>query len=241
MKKCKSALGPNLKKIGVIGGMGPLATIEMQKRIFENTLGHTDQDHIHLIIDCNTKIPDRSISINSNDYSIVESITSSAKILSDGGVDFIIIPCNTVHYFYNQFTPLIEVQVINMILETVKYVHSLKREETCLIFATASTIQSNIYKNEFTKNGITVEYPSEKDIDLIQYIIYLVKSGELDDAKKVFESIMSKYIKVYNTLLIACTELSCIYKSNDEKVIDSLDVLTKVSIVQAGYTYSGLL
>lgn len=240
MKICKNISNSNLRKIGVIGGMGPLATIEVQKRIFENTLAQTDQDHIHLIIDCNTKIPDRSVAIKNKDYSIVENIVSSAERLCKVGVDFIIVPCNTVHYFYNRFTPLIKTQIINMIVETAKYIHSIKVDTTCLIFSTAATMQSNIYKSEFTNRGINVEYPCEKDINSIHHIIYLVKSGNIDQARTIFEPIVNKYMVKYNTLVIACTELSSIYKSS-EKVIDSLDVLTKTAIIRAGYTYIGSL
>ena len=87
-----------LKTIGIIGGMGPAATADLMMKIISMTAADSDQDHIPMIIDNNTRIPDRTAAILSGGADPVPEMTASAKRLETAGADFIIIGCNTAHY-----------------------------------------------------------------------------------------------------------------------------------------------
>lgn len=226
--------------IGIIGGMGPLATIELQKRILDSTEASKDQDHIRLIIDCNTMIPNRTKSIIDRKSDIVKEIAKSAEILIHAKVDFIIMPCNTVNYFYDKFKFTNDIRVFNMVEETVKYISNGNCNKHCLILATSGTINSNIFQKFNNGNTVSFFTPNNNDIKLLDSIIDLVKAGQVETAKIAFHNLVSRYINEYDLLVIACTELSILYKSG-YKTIDTLDVLTKVAINTVKYTYKGQL
>ena len=87
-----------MKTIGIIGGMGPLATVDLYRRIVLRTKAERDQDHIHVIIDSNTDIPDRTKAIIADGEDPTVELVKSAKRLEHAGADFLIMPCNTAHY-----------------------------------------------------------------------------------------------------------------------------------------------
>src|SRR6056297_758139 len=98
----KDKLSKKTKKtVGIIGGMGPDATVDLFSKIIKLTDANSDQENIHLIIDNNTSIEDRSNYILYNDNNPEEKLKKTAVKLQDYGVDFIAMPCNTAHYFYD--------------------------------------------------------------------------------------------------------------------------------------------
>ncbi len=90
------------KIIGILGGMGPAATLALYERIIALTPAQCDQDHLRVIIDSNPKIPDRTAAILGNGESPLPAMAESAKTLERAGADFIVIPCNTAHYWLDE-------------------------------------------------------------------------------------------------------------------------------------------
>ena len=88
-----------MKIIGIIGGMGPAATIDLYKKIVENTPAEKDQEHIHVIIDSYPQIEDRTEYILYGGKNPAPRLIESAKRLESAGADALIMPCNTAHYF----------------------------------------------------------------------------------------------------------------------------------------------
>jgi aspartate racemase len=103
-----------MKTIGMIGGMGPLATVHLFERIVLRTKAEKDQDHIRIIIDNNTNIQDRTKAILGYGESPVKELVGSAKMLEKSGADFLIMPCNTAHYFIDHIKKNIKIPFINM-------------------------------------------------------------------------------------------------------------------------------
>jgi len=85
------------KTIGILGGMGPYATVELFSKILKFTPARKDQEHLRIIIDNNLKIPDRTEAILGNGKSLLPEMIATAKNLEKAKVDFILIPCNTAH------------------------------------------------------------------------------------------------------------------------------------------------
>ncbi len=113
------------KVIGIIGGMGPLAGIDLYNKILNRTAAKSDQDHIHVIIDGNTSIPDRTRAILHSGQSPVYELIRSAHRLEFMGADILVMACNTAHYYYEQIAPHLAVPFIHMIDETAKEVRAL--------------------------------------------------------------------------------------------------------------------
>ena len=87
------------KTIGILGGMGPLATADLFEKITLLTKAETDRDHIRVYIDSNTNIPDRTAAILNGGADPVPEMADALKHLEQCGADCVIMPCNTAHYF----------------------------------------------------------------------------------------------------------------------------------------------
>lgn len=196
------------KIIGIIGGMGPLATVDLFKKIVANTKADTDQEHIKILIDNNTNIPDRTEAIVNDGKSPVPQLTRSAVTLWAMGAQILVMPCNTAHYFLSEVQKNVDIPILNMIEITGK--HLLKNGiKTVGLLATEGTINSRIYQNVFLKMGINIIEPDKEEQSVITDLIYNgVKAGNRDyditDAKVVMRNILERGAE---TLILGCTEL----------------------------------
>ena len=107
-------------KLGVIGGMGPLATVSFYERVVLNTAAKCDNEHIDMVVLSHASMPDRTKCIIENKGGeFLEVIKKDFKILEDIGVEAVAIPCNTSHYFFDEFKKFTNLRIINMISETI--------------------------------------------------------------------------------------------------------------------------
>lgn len=226
------------KIVGIIGGMGPLATADLFKKIVENTKADTDQEHIKVLIDNNTDIPDRTSAIIYNDRSPVPQLVKSAVKLWAMGAQILVMPCNTAHYFYSDVQKSVEIPVLNMLEITCRALVQ-KGVKKAGLLATEGTIKSGIYQNAFKNSGIELIIPDENEQKIIMDLIYLgVKAGKKDydvtKAKKVMESIIDRGAE---TLILGCTELPVamnIYKLNFIVCDPTLELAREAIIVANG-------
>ena len=108
------------KTIGIIGGMGPMATCDLMKKIFEVSDADCDQNYVHVCVDCNTNIPDRTKAILEKGEDPIPEMVKSAVSLQNMGADLLMIPCNTAHFFYDRLKIFTDIPILHMPRETVK-------------------------------------------------------------------------------------------------------------------------
>lgn len=227
-----------MKTLGIIGGMGPLATVDLYRRIVLRTKALRDQDHIHVIIDSNTNIPDRTKAIIANGEDPTIELIKSARMLEAAGADFLIMPCNTAHYFIDVIKESVHIPFVNMLEETVNYTYDKYGEYiTVGIMATDGTIKSKIYEDYFKKLGIKTVVPDETQEKIMKFIYEVIKSGRYDEGTDLFYECVSELKeKGADAFLLGCTELSSAqYLFNFEgSFINPIEVLTEASIKYAG-------
>lgn len=221
-------------RLGVIGGLGPIATAYFMELIINMTDAHCDQEHLEMIIYNCPAIPDRTSYIlgKSRDNPAVPMI-NIGKQLEKQKVDNIAIPCITAHYFYESLTKEIEIPIINIIKETAIY---LKKKEIKKvgIAATDGTISSNLFQNQLQKSGIEFVLPSKKSQGYIMDLIYInIKAGrppELDKFKYFSEELKGKGAEV---IVLGCTELSMIKRDYQigPGYLDAMEVLAMASLL----------
>lgn len=133
------------KTVGILGGMGPLATVELFRLIVSNTESPNDQGHIRIIIDNNPQIPDRTNAILNGGESPVNALVKSASMLKNDGADFLIIPCNTSHYYIDEISRNAGIEIVNMIETTAIYLkeHNIK---TIGLLATSGSVKTLVYE-----------------------------------------------------------------------------------------------
>jgi len=117
------------KIIGILGGMGPEATLDCFARIIKNTPAKKDQEHLRVIIDSNPKVPDRTAAIIGEGESPIPTLVAGCLSLQRAGADFIIIPCVSAHFFLEEIQEQIELPILSIfdaIAETIRR-HSYDR------------------------------------------------------------------------------------------------------------------
>ena len=215
-------------KLGVIGGMGPLATVKFYDKIVLNT-----NEHIDLIVLNHSTMPDRTKCIIENkDTEFLNEIKKDLEILERIGIDVVAIPCNTSHYFYDEFKNFTNLKIINMIEETIL---EIKRRgiKKVAVFGTLGTLNSKVYNKYAKENGIEVKELSLEDKKTVMDIIYKIKETNNLESKD-FVEILNRYCNDKTIGIIACTELSLLDIPENLNTIDALDVLVNKSIEYSG-------
>ena len=232
----------NLKKLGVIGGMGPEASYYYYGEVIKHTKAEKDQEHIDMVILSHATMPDRTTAIiTKDDKELIKTICNDAKTLESLGVSNIAITCNTSHYFYDHIQKAVNIPVINMVHESVAYaVREFENVKRIGIMGTDGTINSKIYHKECRKLGVTPVKPSEeRQKDVMSLIYDDIKSGKTGDKKK-FDRVMAEFMRKGCVAdILACTVFS-VYKSNHDVpsvCLDAMDVLVRESILRSGAEY----
>ncbi len=225
-----------MKTIGVIGGMGPQATVDFFQKILNHSDAKTDQENIHVLIDNNPQIPDRTASILDGGLSPVPTLLDMANKLEVAGADFLVIPCNTSHYFYENLAEDIDIPILNMLDLVVEEIVNLGHKKVAVL-ATRATINTRIYQDKLEAAGIEVLELSEDDKSDLMYLIYdVVKANKypenIDEYVAKFEGFADSGAEAF---VLACTELPILFdKYNlDFTTIDSSDVLAQAAVQYA--------
>lgn len=226
------------KTIGILGGMGPAATVELFRLIVEHTQSETDQGHIRILIDNNPQIPDRTCAILSGGESPVPPMVRSALGLKSMGADFLIMPCNTSHYFLRELQERSGMDFVDMIEETVSEAQRAKCARVGIL-ATTGTLRTNLYSDCLHRHGMTPIAPSEAEqLEIMSFIYSEIKSGkrpyDTASVRKISERL---YDRGADTIILGCTELSVAIRECHfcNRYLDSLLILAKASIGKAGF------
>ena len=233
---------PKNQTIGILGGMGPDATSLFFKRIIQYTPVHTDQEHLKIIIYNNPEIPDRTEAIVNNKESPVEKVKEGIKFLENSIVDFIAIPCVTIHYFFDEIVSSVNIPVLNLVEETALYIKEKYPDSKKIgILATMGTFKRHIFEKIYHKENFITIVPNERGQENLMKSIYGkegIKAGFIsgypkDLILKVVDDLIGKGAEV---IVGGCTEIPIVIAQDDIKVpfIDSLTVLAKAAIRKAG-------
>jgi len=231
------------KIIGILGGMGPEATIALFARIVKLTGAKKDQDHLRVLIDNNPKVPDRTKAIQGKGPSPLPQLIRSGKTLEKAGADFIIIPCVTAHYYVERLQKKINIPILHIAEETVKYLEAkLKGVRRVGLIATTGTVQAGIFQRFFSKIGKELILPSsEVQEQRVMKAIY-GKDGikAIGPAKKprrlILQASQTLVGRGAQAIIAGCTEIPLVLRDGDlpGPVIDPLTILAQSAIARAG-------
>jgi len=220
------------KTIGVLGGMGPDATALFFQRVIALTSAQSDQEHIPVIIYNNPQIPDRTQAILARGESPVPALKDSIALLQRASVDFICIPCNTVHFYYDEMQKGSNVPIVDLIEIVVdRILNELPDLRQVGLLSTVGTIKSSLYHNALRKNGIELVTPDDGQHGSLQNAIHELKNHSKDTA--IIQSFANDLIEAgVQGLILGCTELSLIAKNLllNVPVFDSIEILAEKAV-----------
>lgn len=225
------------RALGVIGGLGPIATSHFMELVIRMTQAEKDQEHLDMIIYHTPSIPDRSSYILDPSLpSPLEPMIELGMRLSEQNVGCIAIPCVTAHYFHEKLSSSIPAPIIHAVEETAAH---LKRYgvRKAGILATDGTVSSGLFQKQLEQRGIEPVIPSaEVQKDVMHLIFDCIKANrpaDMDRFRRVAEELREKGAEV---IILGCTELSLIKR--DEEIgpgfLDALEVLAQQSVLRCG-------
>lgn len=226
-----------MKTVGVIGGLGPLATLDFFDRILKRTQAQTEQDHLRLIIDNNPKIPDRNAFHRGEGPSPGPALAQAARGLETAGAELIVMACNTAHAFEGEIRSAIKAPFLSMIEETADAVAELSPAHAGIL-AVDACLSAGLYQNALSRRGVrttTLAAPSQRTF---MELIYRIKSGDAGETVRRSMATLARKLESEGAevIIAGCTEIPIVLSEEDiaGELVSSTDVLVERTIIQAG-------
>ncbi|MBN2308667.1 MAG: amino acid racemase [Candidatus Hydrogenedentes bacterium] len=223
-----------MKTCGILGGMGVDVTGEMIRRILDATEAKREQDHLPLLINHNPRIPDRTAALLGGGEDALPALTASVAVLARAGADFIAIPCNTAHYYYDAIQAATPVPVLHMLKASVSQCAVVQPGAAVGLLATTGTVRTGLYQGLLADAGLALHVPDEADQDRVMAGIEAIKSRHgLKAARRDMLAVAARLISAgAGVILVGCTDISVVVRDGDLAVpaVDALSVLAELIV-----------
>jgi aspartate racemase len=219
--------------VGIIGGMGPEATVDLMRRVVAKTPAEDDQDHIHLIVESNPKIPSRIAHlIDGTGADPTPELIRIAANLQRAGADALAIPCNTAHAYAHSIRRAVSIPLLDMVDLTVDQIARSRRAARVGLLASTAVHTTELYAKAFAAHGIDTVLPARQD-----EVMALIKAVKRRDIGAEIQARLARVAlemkSQADAVLIACSELSVISSGITVPFVDSLDVLAQAIVTFA--------
>lgn len=240
MRTGVAARGRREKVIGVLGGMGPAATLSFYGKLIANTPAGSDQDHLRVVIDSNPKVPDRSEAIMRRGESSVPAMVRGVHALARAGADFVVIPCVSAHFFVEELRRLSPLRVVSM-LDVIA--RGIRERDSGIrsvgLLATTGTIEGRFLQRRLLRSGIATIVPCEADQRRVMSAIYSIKANPDGRARirRVLRRVAEALVKAgAQAIVLGCTELPLVLRPGDLRVpvFDTVRLLARAAIEASG-------
>jgi aspartate racemase len=225
------------KTVGVIGGLGPLATLDFFERVLRRTRAVREQDHLRLIIDNNPHFPDRNAHARGEGPSPGPALALCAKGLQAAGADVIVMACNTTHTWEGEIRAAISVPFLSIIRETVDAVAEL-RPEAVGVLAVDACLSAGLYQNALKGAGLKTVLLNADSQKTFMELIYRIKSGDSGETVKRSMVTLARKLEAQGAevIIAGCTEIPIVLTADDieGELVSSTDILVERTIVFAG-------
>jgi aspartate racemase len=195
--------------IGILGGMGPLATVDLMRKIIEATPAARDQDHVPVIAYSVPQVPDRLAAIASGDDAPWPWLLAGLRSLERAGAGMVAIACNTAHHWHARLqseTALPILHIADAACDDIAT--SCAPGSTIALLATPATVALRFYQERLHARGYAVAVPDASQQECVLEVIAKVKAGEVSGARALLEPVCEAMLAAgCHRLLLACTEL----------------------------------
>jgi aspartate racemase len=194
--------------IGILGGMGTQAGLDFCIKLAKLNKGKTDQQYPLFVLYNKSNIPGRPENLHKYDK-VLKSLLSGCKFLEKSKCKFIVIPCNTAHYWFDDLQKKTKIPIISMPKEV--YLHSIKtckKNSRIGILATEGTLKTGVYNKFFDKNFKIIKPSNSVQKKNVNKAIKFVKMGKIKEAEKAIRTAVNLLIRMKcSKIILGCTEL----------------------------------
>lgn len=222
----------NKKIVGVLGGMGPDATVDFMTKVIALTPANADQDHLHMLVDHNPTVPNRQDAILGDGEDPGPAMAAMAKRLEDAGADFLVIPCNTAYVFEKNIIDAVDIPLISIIDETIAALPKKCRKVGLL--ATDGCLKAGVYQKSLKAKDIEPIEPTIDDMRELMGLVYAIKAGDTsaaiaDTMRALAQELVSQGAQA---IVAGCTEIPLVLDDSmlDVPLVSSTDVLAQKTV-----------
>jgi aspartate racemase len=226
------------RTVGVLGGMGPAATLDFFQRVLGASNATRDSEHIRLMIDCNPFVPDRNAAVAGTGPSSGPALADMARGLDRAGAELLVMPCNTAHAFLDDIRAATRLPVISIVDVTVDaLVAEHNKPRRAGLLATTGCVDAGLYQNALDRVGVTSVVPTDAARDLFMAVLKRIKAGELGlpvktEMLRVVRALKDAGAEV---IIAGCTEVPLVLTQPDLDLplLNSTDCLVEATIAAA--------
>ena len=230
--------------VGVIGGMGPDATVDFFAKLVAATHAASDQEHLRIVIDNDPSVPDRTAAIEGRGESPAPRLAAMARGLIAQGADLLVMPCNSAHAFADAVVAAAgAVPFVDLIETTVAATRArLPQARVVGLLATDGALAARLYQDAFEAAGVRALTPPGDDQRSVMHAIYAVKRAAVDDAARARLRLVAERLAAAGAeaIVAACTEVPLLLAEGDVRqgggvvpVISSTDELVARTVALA--------
>jgi aspartate racemase len=223
------------KTVGVIGGMGPEATVDFLRRLVARTPARDDADHLHVLVDNNPKIPSRIAAlIEGTGEDPTPVLCHMARGLEAQSADFLVMPCNTAHYYLPAIARAVRIPLLDMVQLAIDRLSGGPRRIGML--ASPAVRLVGLYRARMEQAELDAIFPDASHEERLLGVIKAVKASKQGDEEQKDYTAVARHLRQAGAeaLLVACTELSVLAPPDTGcLVVDALDVLVEATIATA--------
>jgi aspartate racemase len=230
-----SRTSPVSKTVGVLGGMGPDATVDFMSKVIRMTAAESDQDHIRMLVDHNPKVPNRQLAIRNNDPAVGRELAAMALRLENAGADFLVMPCNAAHAFLEPIrnaTAIPFISIIDVCIEEIANASPSARKVGVL--ATDGLLQAGLFQDALVRDDRAPILPADGDLRQLMTAIHAIKAGDTGEAVRKTMAVLARALAEAGAEIViaGCTEIPLVLGADDLPVplVASTDVLARRTV-----------
>ena len=221
------------KTVGIIGGLGPDATVDFMSRVLALTPAERDQDHVHMLVDNDPTVPCRQAALRGEGQDPGPRLAEMAKGLEAAGADFLVMPCNTAHAWADEIRAAVGIPLISMIDETVA---ACAEYGAVGLLSTTGCLDSGAYQQGLAASGKQLVVSADDELAEIMDIVFRVKAGDRDEELGARMSVLANTLadQGAEVVVVACTEIPLILNTSALRipVVDSTEALAAATIAR---------
>jgi aspartate racemase len=226
------------KLVGIIGGMGPDATVDFMSQILQVTPATTDQDHVHMVVENNPRIPSRQAAMRGEGQSPGPAIAAIAARLEAMGAEFLVMPCNLAHAWQSDIEAAITIPFISIVEESVRSALQRSGDDSAVgLMTTPGCFTAGLYQQALAESGRPVIMQTPEELAEAMSLVEQIKSGNRSQQiasglRALANKLVDRGAKV---LIAACTEFPLVLDESmfDVAFVSSTDVLARKTVAIA--------
>ena len=222
------------KTVGVLGGMGPDATVDFMSRVVRATPVDKDQDHLRILVDNNPQVPNRQEALLRGGEDPGPALASMAKGLEAAGADFLVMPCNTAHAFKEAIEASVRIPLVSIIDVTVEACGDV---ETVGVLATDGCISSGVFQQALSERGKRAVMLDDAQMQALMQLITRIKAGDAGrevagGMRALAEALVARGA---NAVIAGCTEIPLVLGDDmcEVPLVSSTDALARATVAKA--------